>query len=127
MKTVRSAGIDLEFRLLTCRLQRSLHRLYLRDGNALVCFAIKTEHWCLHVRRKFGSALRPNGLLRGGIDDRAIECNPGFDVAIVGRIDPYRASPTAEANDTQLADVTALRLCPIGRGIEVGDQLGIRS
>src|SRR5262249_21560234 len=112
MKTVRSAGIGLEFRLLTRRLQRSLHRLHLRARNALVCFAIKTEHWCLHVRCKLGRALRPDGFLRRGVDQRAIEGNPGFDVAIVGRIDPYRASATAEANDPQPSDVPTLRLCP---------------
>src|SRR5215467_291492 len=73
MKPVWSAGIDFEFRLLARRLQRSLHRLHLRDRDALVCLAIKTEHWGLHVWRKFGRALWPNGLLCRGIHQRAIK------------------------------------------------------
>src|SRR5262245_42753803 len=125
MKTMRSPRIDFEFGLLPGRLQRSFHRFDLCDSNALVGFAIKTEDRCFHVRREFGSTLGPDGFLRRGINYWAIERDTGFDVAVVGTIDPHRASTAAEANDAQSPDISALCFCPINRGIEVGNQLCI--
>src|SRR5215470_13629154 len=123
---MRSPRIDFEFGLLPGCLQRSFHRLDLCDRNALVCFAIETEDRCLHVRRELSGTLRPDGSLRRGIDYRAVKRDTSLDAAVVGAIDPHRASATAEANDAQSPDISTLSFCPVHRGIEIGDQLCIR-
>ncbi len=69
-------------------------------------------------------ALRPHRI--GGIDDRAIEGDAGLQRAALRGIFPDRAAAAAEADDTELAGVAALRLGPGRCGVEIGQQLRVR-
>src|SRR5215831_4258207 len=103
VEAVRCARIDLELGGLAGRLQCGLHRLDLRYRNALVGLAVKAEHRRLHLRRQLGRALRPDRLLRVGIDQRAVERNGRLEVLVMRGIFPHRAPAATEAHDAEPA------------------------
>jgi hypothetical protein len=63
---------------------------------------------------------------RGRSHKRTIERDARLEVRIVGRIEPHCATATAEAHDAKAIAVTALRLRPCNRSVEIGEQLGVR-
>src|SRR5262249_8092053 len=64
--------------------------------------------------------------LRGRIDHGAVERNSRLEILVVGGVFPHRSSTAAEAHDAEAVGVAALRLCPRHRGVEVGEELGVR-
>src|SRR4029079_8150508 len=126
MEAVRRALIDLDLERLASAVQRRLHRIYLGQGDALIRFAIETEHWRLHLGRKRGRALWPDRCLRVRVDERAVECDARLKVLVVGSVFPDRAPAAAEAHDAESVGVPALRLSPRRSSVEVREKLGVR-
>src|SRR6185295_2238629 len=108
VEAVRGFRIDLERRRLAGGPERRPHRLHLRDRNALIGLTVETEHGCLHLRCQFGRAHRPNRLLSGRIDQRAIKGDARRDIGIARTVDAYRAPAAAVADNAEPARVAAL-------------------
>ena len=105
-KSVRGAGIGVEFGGLAVGLERGLHLMDLIDGDAGIGLAIELEHRLLNLRCQFDRALRRRVALVG---ERAIERDAGFQIWIMRGVMPNIAAAAAEAHDAEPVGVAALR------------------
>src|SRR6185437_7340974 len=81
VEPVSRARIFFEFCGFSGGSERGFHSFHLGRRNTLIFGAIKAEHGSFHFRRKLQRTLRPDRLLRSGINERSIEGHAGFHIA----------------------------------------------